>query len=183
MSSNWPKVLVIWLAAASQISVPPANFVAMSVTNRVSPIVCHQFVSQNVSKWVFVADFISRPYFDSEVSFSNFSFYPEFSVYVLQSEKKIFVNFFSVDRGQMRSLASNLFFISLIKSSGCWWQKRSKLSSTYFATKIHHQHRYFQPLQTMHFISENKISAKKEKDFWTAELAGRLKYWYHFVTV
>ena len=38
MSSNWSKVLVIWLAAALQISVPPANFVAMSVTNRVSPI-------------------------------------------------------------------------------------------------------------------------------------------------
>ena len=183
MSSNWSKVLVVWLAAASQISVPPANFVAMSVTNRVSPIVCHQLVSQNVSKWVFVADFISRPYFDSEVSF--FEFFVLSRIFRLRFTiwKEIFVNFFSVDRGQMRSLASNLFFISLIKSSVCWWQKRSKLSSTYFATKIHHQHRYFQPLQTMHFISENKISAKKEKDFWTAELAGRLKYWYHFVTV
>ena len=165
MSSNWSKVLVIWLAAASQISVPPANFVAMSVTksvtNRVSPICVTKCF-----KMSFRRRFYLTPIFWFRSQF--FEFFVLSRIFRLRFTiwKEIFVNFFSVDRGQMRSLASNLFFISLIKASVCWWQKRSKLSSTYFATKIHHQHRYFQPLQTMHFISENKISAKKEKDFW-----------------
>lgn len=81
------------MAAASQISVSQANFVAMSVTNsvtsRVSPICVTKCF-----KISFRRRFYLTPIFWFRSQFySNFSFYPEFSVYVLQSEKKFLLFF------------------------------------------------------------------------------------------
>ena len=184
MSSNWPKVLVIWLAAASQISVPPANFVAMSVTksvtNRVSPICVTKCFKMSFRRRFYLTPIF---WFRSQF-FRIFRSIPNFPFTFYNLKRKFLLIFLSRSRSnEVIGIKSLFYLFDLVVS--LLVAKKPKLSSTYFATKIHHQHRYFQPLQTMHFISKNKISTKHENDFWkfSAELAGRLKFWYHFVTV
>ena len=77
---------------------------------------CHQSCVTNLCHKMFQNEFSSPILSHAHILipksvFSNFSFYPEFSVYVLQSEKKIFVNFLSRSRSNEVIGIKSLFYL------------------------------------------------------------------------
>ena len=153
MSSNWPKVLVIWLAAALQISVSPANFVAMSVTkgvtNRVSPIRVTKCFKMSFRRRFYLTPIF---WFRSQF-FRIFRSIPNFPFTFYNLKRKFLLIFFGRSRST-EVIGIKSLFLSL-------WFSRQPVGDKNDQSR--HQHRCFQPL---HFISENKISTKNEKDFW-----------------
>jgi len=163
MSSNWPKVLVIWLAAASQISVTPANFVAMSVTkgvtNRLSPICVTKCFKMSFRRRFYLTPIF---WFRSQF-FRIFRSIPNFPFTFYNLKRKFLLIFFCLRSIKVKwGHQHQISFLSL-------WFSRQPVGDKNDQSR----HQHISPPKSVtnidvsnHFISYLKIkSVKHEKDF------------------